>query len=113
MRQIDRAKEDPRQTNPVNCQEPGEPPENGSRARRGNMFLHLAHIGQNIFPVRPNPMDDQGDTMQTTPDHEGPGAAMPEASEEHRDHDVAIDKPGRPAISTQRYVEVITKPGRK
>src|SRR6478735_8871205 len=74
MREIDRAKEDPRQANPINRQEPGKPADEGLGAPRRSMLLHLADIRKNILPPSPGAMGDQGEPMQPAPDHESPGA---------------------------------------
>src|SRR3954463_5509617 len=58
-------------------------------------------------------MDDQGDPVEPAPDHKRPGAPMPQASEEHRDHDVAINKPGPSPVSTERDVKIIAQPARE
>src|SRR5436853_2909674 len=58
-------------------------------------------------------MHHQRETVQSTPDHKCPGAAVPETTEQHRDHDVAINEPGRPAISAERNVKIIAEPARE
>src|SRR5436853_6100367 len=58
-------------------------------------------------------MHHQRETVQSTPDHKCPGAAVPEPAEQHCDHDVAINEPGRPAISAERNVKIIAQPARE
>src|SRR3954468_25085392 len=77
------------------------------------MPLHLSRFRQHVPSAGPVPMDDQRYPVQTAPDHKRPRAAVPESAEQHRDHDVAIHEPRRPAISAERNVEIITEPGRK
>src|SRR3977135_2663010 len=58
-------------------------------------------------------INEQGEAVQPAPDHERPRATVPEAAEQHRDHDVAANEPGRPAISAERNVKIIAQPARE
>src|SRR3954466_3741650 len=58
-------------------------------------------------------MDDQGEAMQSAPDHKSPGAAVPQSAEQHRDHDVAVNEPGGSLVSPERNVKIIAEPARK
>ena len=51
--------------------------------------------------------------MQRAPNYESPRCSVPQAAEQHRDHDIAINKPSRTAISAEWNVEIIAKPRRK
>jgi hypothetical protein len=56
-------------------------------------------------------MDDKSQTVQSAPNDKIPGGAMPEAAEQHRQHQVAPGEPFRTAISTERDVEIVPQPG--
>src|SRR6266550_4231931 len=117
MRQIDRTEKYPRETNPVHREQPGEPTADGSRTFRNDTLVHFAGGRKNFLPfVRaslPLPIDDQGEAVQPAPDHERPRSTVPEAAEQHRDHDVAVNEPRRPAISAERNVKIIAQPARE
>src|SRR5205085_3573425 len=103
----------PCDANPINGQQPCEPACDGSRACRRDMLLHVPDVRKHVPPMRPRAMDDQRHAMQSAPDHKRPCAAVPEAADQHRDHDVAINEPGSPTISSQRNVKIIAQPARE
>src|ERR1043166_1511294 len=126
MRQINCAEKYPGKADPINRQEPREPPGEASPwrdARRGALrrrllgagtvqrrSLHVPDIRQHVTPVRPRAMHDERKAVQSAPDYKSPSAAVPQSAEQHRDHDVAVDEPGRPAISPERNVKIIAEP---
>src|SRR5215831_16466026 len=61
----------------------------------------------------PSVVDQQIDAVQATPDYECPRGAMPQAADQHGRHDVDIAAADRPAIATQRNVNVVTQKTRQ
>src|ERR1700676_5037900 len=53
---------------------------------------------------------DLPDPVDPAPGHEVPGRAVPEATEDHRDHDVPGHGPLWSAASPERDVEVVAQP---
>src|SRR5438067_3179102 len=113
MRQIDRAEKYPCDANPINGQQPCEPACDGSRPCRKGMLFHVSHIRKDVAPPAPRAMQNERHAMQSPPNHERPRATVPEAAEPPRDHDVAGNEPGSPAISSQRNVKIIAQPARE
>lgn len=57
----------------------------------------------------PEVVDHQEHAVQRAPDHEGPGGAVPEAAQQHREEQVQV-APGRPlAVAAQRHVEIVAQ----
>src|SRR5579863_9363077 len=50
--------------------------------------------------------------MKRAPAHEGPGRAMPEAAQQHRDHEVAVTPPIA-GVAAHGNVEVVAQPARE
>ena len=51
--------------------------------------------------------------MYRAPDHVVPGRPVPEAAEQHDDHQIHVGTPRRASVPTERYVEKIPKPLRE
>jgi hypothetical protein len=49
--------------------------------------------------------------VEGAPDDEVPRGPVPEAAEEHRDHEVAVRLPGAAARAAERHVEIVAQPG--
>src|SRR6266404_3719706 len=99
--EISRAKENPGDADPVKRQRPGDP-------------SHVRLNAVNLFRlVRPFAMDHQRDTMERTPNDKRPCAAVPQAAQDHRDHDISIHEPARAAVPPQRNVKIIAQPTRE
>ena len=56
---------------------------------------------------------DQEQPLVDAPEDEGPGRAMPEAAEDHRQHQVAVGPQRAAAAAAQRDVEVVAQPVRE
>ena len=61
----------------------------------------------------PDVADDLACTVEETPGEEGPVGPMPEAAEDHRDHDVAHHLGLRAPVASERDVEVVPQPARQ
>src|SRR5207247_3270020 len=59
------------------------------------------------------PLHHQIRAMQRAPEDERPARAMPQAAEEHGDHQVAVRPQLSAPVASQRDVEVIPQPARK
>ncbi len=56
---------------------------------------------------------DEHRAMPRPPDHEEPCRAVPQAAEQHRDHEVAVLPESPAAIASERNVQVIAQPERE
>src|SRR4051812_45680069 len=69
------------------------------------------------IPCAPGLMHRQTGSMNSSPNNKGPARAMPETTQEHRDHHIARHAQQRTGIITthefQRQEQVIAKPLRK
>ncbi|KDA51785.1 hypothetical protein L963_1498 [Leuconostoc mesenteroides subsp. cremoris T26] len=61
----------------------------------------------------PQVIDGQEGAVQRAPQHEGPGGAVPQAAEQHRDEEIHVAAPRPLAIASQRHVEVVAQEGRQ
>ena len=52
---------------------------------------------------------DQENALVDAPDHERPCGTVPEAADDHRQHQVAVVKQGAAAVAAQRDVQVIAR----
>ena len=59
------------------------------------------------------PVADQEQALVDAPEHERPGRAVPEAAEDHRQHQVAVGPQRAAAAAAQRDVEVVAQPVRE
>ena len=51
--------------------------------------------------------------MVEAPEHEVPRRAVPQAAQQHRDHQIAAGHPARAAVAAQRLVQVVGQPARQ
>ena len=51
--------------------------------------------------------------VQSAPDHEGPVRAVPQAAEQHGQHQVDVGARCAAAIAAERHVEIVAQPGRQ
>ena len=58
-------------------------------------------------------LDDQAGAVEGAPEHEGPGRPVPEAAEDHRDHQVAVGEQAAAAAAAERDVEVVAQEARE
>ena len=59
-----------------------------------------------------HPLDRKPAAMQRAPHHEFPRRAVPDAAEQHRDHQVAVGVEPAVPVAAERLVEVVAQPGR-
>ena len=59
------------------------------------------------------PLADQEQPVQSAPDDKRPGGAVPQAAEQHRQHQVDVGAARALAVAAQRHVEVVAQPGRQ
>src|ERR1044071_1362937 len=97
-----RAKEDPPQTGQVKDEKDQE---RGGNDRRNAQRANGALVGR-----REQALQDEVEAVQSAPGHEGPVRAMPQAAQEHRQHQVAHGAQRAAAVSAERDVAVIAKP---
>ena len=89
---------------PLEAYEEGE--EHGERARDG------AQAGL-LSQESPGVVEAQQQAVQRSPGDEGPGRAVPEAAEQHGDHQVHIGHDPSPPVPSQRDIEIILEPAGK
>src|SRR5579864_596910 len=96
--EIGRAEKNPCDANrPVSC-------ETGDNARNRTAGPGL------VFEKNPDDsFDHKIGAVQQTPDHKGPGGAVPETTEKHDDHQIDRHSKGPDLIATQRDVKVIAQ----
>ena len=58
-------------------------------------------------------LGDQHRAVEGAPEHEGPGRAVPEPAEHHRDHQVAVGEEAAAAVAAERDVEVVAQEARE
>ena len=90
-----RAEEDPPHQDPVQGQ---------------HMAGQLADDPDCLEPGKPLQIllvDDQRQPMHATPDNKGPGGPVPETTEQHRQHQVAMGEELAAAIASERDVQII------
>jgi hypothetical protein len=51
--------------------------------------------------------------VDAAPEQEGPGGAVPEPAQQHREHQVAVGLEPPAAVAAERYVEVVAQPARQ
>ena len=66
-----------------------------------------------LEPGLGEPVPDQQHALIDAPEHERPGRAVPEAADDHRQHQVAVERSRAAAAAAQRDVEVVAEPGRE
>ncbi len=49
--------------------------------------------------------------MNPAPDYEGPVGSMPQAAEQHGQHQIPIGIPPAVPVSAERYIKVVPQPG--
>src|SRR5205823_9784682 len=54
--------------------------------------------------------DQHPESVQSAPDSEGPGSAVPDAGNEKGDEQIAISVQGPVASSPKRYIHIVAKP---
>ena len=59
--------------------------------------------------IGPGMIDAKVKAMQRAPDDKGPGGAVPEAAEQHRDHQVHIAQQRAMAVAAERNVEIVAQ----
>ena len=64
-------------------------------------------------PAAPPALDDERGAVDPAPDDERPAGAVPEAADEHRQHEVAIREQRPAAVAAERDVEVVAEPARE
>ena len=57
--------------------------------------------------------DNQVDAVQAAPDDEVPGGAVPQAAEQHREHQVHVGADGALPVAAERDVQVVAQPARQ
>src|SRR6185312_10397738 len=72
--------------------------------------LRVLHLGVRGSPSGTPLVGREQAAVIRTPEHEGPRRAVPEPSEDHRDHDVQVRPAPSPPIPTERDVEVVPEP---
>ena len=104
-RQAGRPEEHPRQAHDV---EGDGPPDEAPKRRVGR--LGQAEGGA---AVGHQPLDDETHAVDATPHHERPRRAVPQAADQHREHEVAVRVPPTAAVAAERDVEVVAQPARQ
>ena len=64
-------------------------------------------------PVGGQALDDQADAVDAAPHHERPRRAVPQAAEQHREHEVPVRVPAAAAVAAEGDVEVVAQPARQ
>ena len=129
------AEEDPREAHEMESQKRRPEvsqqmePRRGGGMRRANLFVRrsasrcvrvdwsvverAADRGCALGFSADRTVDAQVEAVEPAPDHEPPRSAVPQAAEEHRDHQVAIGREAALPVPAERHVEVVAQPGRK
>src|SRR5579872_5605214 len=77
--------------------------------------IHARHTKWNTISHEMNLpaalVDRQPAAVQRAPHHEFPRRAVPDATQQHRDHQIAVGFQPAVAIAAERFVEVVAQPG--
>src|SRR6185503_8836871 len=84
--------------------------EREQRAQRIEPGSRAGGPGRGPFPSAPRPLQPQQGAVVSTPDDEVPARTMPEAPEEHRDHQIAVGAEAAAAIAAEGQVQVVAQP---
>src|SRR5690606_22181186 len=101
-----RAEEQPSQASEVEVEEDDERSDDLPTPSRAEVEPALEVLPQHAVAC-------EQDTVVDAPQHEGPGRAVPQAAEHHREHQIRVGPTRTEAIASQRDVQVVAQPGRE